>query len=81
MSFLIHSLWTKIGDQVVLFQKYVLRDEAVRRQRPPWDMEAAKPEYYASYQQAQQMKIEGVKNRKSVNIVENSQDTVQKLHQ
>jgi hypothetical protein len=42
-----------------LFRKYVLCDQKVWGQRPPWDMEVTKPEYFAAYEQMQQMKIEG----------------------
>lgn len=44
-------------DVAYLFRKYILRDGNIGR--PPWDMEVTKPEYFAAYQQIQQMKDEG----------------------
>eukprot|EP00537_Pseudo-nitzschia_pungens_P009549 CAMPEP_0172380874 /NCGR_PEP_ID=MMETSP1060-20121228/70662_1 /TAXON_ID=37318 /ORGANISM="Pseudo-nitzschia pungens, Strain cf. cingulata" /LENGTH=783 /DNA_ID=CAMNT_0013108639 /DNA_START=77 /DNA_END=2429 /DNA_ORIENTATION=- len=46
-----------LWDVSYLFRKYILRDRIVGR--PPWDMEFTKPEYFAAYQQMQQMKAEG----------------------
>jgi hypothetical protein len=43
-------------DLTYLFRKYLLR---LQLGRPPWDMEVAKPDYYQSYQAAQQMKQRG----------------------
>lgn len=48
-----------LWDLDYLFRKYILQDQEVGRQRPPWDMEVTKPEYFAAYQQMQQMKVEG----------------------
>jgi hypothetical protein len=48
-----------LWDLTYLFRKHILRDQEARRQRPPWDMEVTKPEYFAAYKQVQQMKIEG----------------------
>jgi hypothetical protein len=44
-------------DLVYLFQKYVLQSKSTTH--PPWDMEYAKPDYFASYQKAQDMKARG----------------------
>ena len=44
-------------DLIYLFQKYVLRSKSTTH--PPWDMEYAKPSYFASYQIAQEMKARG----------------------
>mmetsp|Transcript_36056 Transcript_36056/g.40133 ORF Transcript_36056/g.40133 Transcript_36056/m.40133 type:complete len:811 (-) Transcript_36056:54-2486(-) len=46
-------------DLFYLFRKHILRDEEVVKQGPPWDMAVAKPKYYAAYEHAQQMKVEG----------------------
>jgi len=48
-----------LWDLLYLLRKYILRDEEALGQRPPWDMEVNKPEYFAAYQQMQQMKAEG----------------------
>jgi len=48
-----------LWDLEYLFRKYVLRDQKIAQQRPPWDMEVTKPEYFAAYEQIQQMKTEG----------------------
>ena len=48
-----------LWDLDYLFRKHILRDQKVLQQRPPWDMEITKPEYFAAYQQMQQMKAEG----------------------
>ena len=48
-----------LWDLRYLFRKYVLRDQDAWNQRPPWDMEASKPEYFAAYQEIQQMKAQG----------------------
>jgi len=47
------------NDVAYLFRKYILRNENVGNQRPPWDMAFAKPEYNAAYEKAQQMKVDG----------------------
>ena len=48
-------------DLVYLFQKYiyVLQSKSMTQTHPPWDMEYAKPLYFASYQTAQEMKARG----------------------
>lgn len=48
-----------LWDLDYLFRKYVLRDQSFAQKRPPWDMEVTKPEYFAAYQQIQEMKAEG----------------------
>jgi hypothetical protein len=44
-------------DLLYLFQKYILQFKSTTH--PPWDMEYAKPDYFASYQAAQEMKTRG----------------------
>ena len=46
-------------DLSYLFRKHILLNDEVAKQRPPWDMAVAKPEYYAAYEHAQEMKAEG----------------------
>jgi len=46
-----------LWDLDYLFRKYIIRDQEVGR--PPWDMQITQPEYFAAYQQMQQMKVEG----------------------
>ena len=46
-----------LWDLEFLFRKYVLRSAG--QERPPWDMEVTKPEYFAAYQQIQEMKAQG----------------------
>jgi len=48
-----------LWDLEYLFRKYVLRDQDAWKQKPPWDMEASKPEYFAAYQEIKRMKAEG----------------------
>ena len=48
-----------LWDLDYLFRKYVLMDPKFSQQRPPWDMEDTKPEYFEAYQKMQQMKAEG----------------------
>jgi len=48
-----------LWDLDYLFRKYVLRDQRFAKKRPPWDMEVTKPEYFAAYEQIQEMKAEG----------------------
>ena len=47
-------------DLVYLVQKYILRSKEFLDQRPPWDMEYSKPEYFKAYQTALNMKESGV---------------------
>ncbi len=47
-----------LWDLDYLFRKYVLRSAG--QERPPWDMEVTKPEYFAAYQQIQEMKAQGM---------------------
>ena len=44
-------------DLVWLFRRYVLQKHQNDIGSPPWDMEAAKPEFYRSYELARQMKL------------------------
>ena len=50
-----------LWDLDYLFRKYVLMDPKFSQQRPPWDMEVTKPEYFEAYQKLQQMKAEGLR--------------------
>lgn len=44
-------------DIAYMVKRYILGDKS--RMRPPWDMEYAKPEYFAAYEAAQRMKDAG----------------------